>query len=162
MLPQSQQRKKKNSSKVNLTISVVVHAILLGALFYFAARQGFLGEKVKKLTVTFDKKPKPPEKPKEPEKKIEPPKTEPLKVEPPKFVEAPKPSAPAPAAPPTAAPPVAEVPAFEFEGGKTVETSTDPVQLYKGYMEYVLRQKWNRPDNMVDDSYVAEVAVNVD
>jgi hypothetical protein len=162
MLPQSQQRKKKNSSKVNLTISVVVHAILLGALFYFAARQGFLGEKVKKLTVTFDKKPKPPEKPKEPEKKIEPPKTEPLKVEPPKFVEAPKPSAPAPAAPPTVAPPVAEVPAFEFEGGKTVETSTDPVQLYKGYMEYVLRQKWNRPDNMVDDSYVAEVAVNVD
>ena len=36
-------------------------------------------------------------------------------------------------APPTVAPPAAELPSFEFEGGKAVETSSDPVQLYKGY-----------------------------
>ena len=36
------------------------------------------------------------------------------------------------------------------------------MQLYKGYMEYVLRSKWNRPENLADDNYVAEVAVNVD
>jgi TonB C terminal len=36
------------------------------------------------------------------------------------------------------------------------------VQLYKGYLEYTLRSKWNRPDNLPDENYVAEVAVNVD
>jgi hypothetical protein len=56
----------------------------------------------------------------------------------------------------------AELPSFEFGGGKAVETSSDPVQLYKGYMEYVLRQKWNRPDDEADDDFVAEVAVSVD
>jgi TonB family protein len=29
-------------------------------------------------------------------------------------------------------------------------------------LEYQLRSKWNRPENMADDSYVAEVSVNVD
>jgi len=29
-------------------------------------------------------------------------------------------------------------------------------------MEYTLRSKWNRPENMADDKFVAEVAVNVD
>ena len=54
------------------------------------------------------------------------------------------------------------MPSFEFEGGKAVNSESDPVQLYKGYLEYSLRSKWNRPDNMEDDSWVAEVAVNVD
>ena len=64
-------------------------------------------------------------------------------------------------APPTVAPPAAELPSFEFEGGKAVETSSDPVQIYKGYLEYALRSKWNRPDNLADDNYVAEVEVAV-
>jgi TonB family protein len=46
--------------------------------------------------------------------------------------------------------------------GKEVDSENDPVQLYKGYMEYTLRSKWDRPDNLDDDQYVAEVAVNVD
>ncbi|HEU5396221.1 MAG TPA: TonB C-terminal domain-containing protein, partial [Verrucomicrobiae bacterium] len=79
---------------------------------------------------------------------------------PPKVVEAPK-VAPT-VAPPTVAPPAAELPSFDFQGGKSVETSTDPVQLYKGYVEYVLRQKWNRPGNLDDDHYVAEVQMSVD
>ncbi len=74
-------------------------------------------------------------------------------------------AAPSPAtvmAPPTVAPPAAELPSFEFEGGKAVETSSDQVQLYKGAVEYAFRSKWNRPDNIADDSYMAEVEVSVD
>jgi len=161
MLPQSQPRQKKNSSRVNLTISFVFHAVLVGVLLYFAAREGLLGKKIQKISVEMVKE-KPPEKPKEPEKpKIEPPKVETPKVEPPKVAEEPKPVTP-PTAPPVVAPPVAEVPAFEFDGGKAVNSESDPVQLYKGYIEYVLRSKWNRPDNLQDDDYVAEVGVQVD
>ena len=160
MLPQSQPRKKKNSSKVNLTISFVFHAVLVGVLLYFAAREGLLGKKIQKISVTMVKE-KPPEKPKEPEKpKVEQPKVETPKVEQPKVEEA-KPTPP-PETAPVVAPPATEVPSFEFGGGKTVNSESDPVQLYKGYIEYVLRSKWNRPDNMADDDYVAEVQVQVD
>lgn len=142
-------------------ISFAFHAALVLVLLYFAARQGLLGKQLKKITVEMVKE-KPPEKPKEPPK-VEPPKIEPPKVvEAPKVAEAPKVQAPPAAAPPTVAPPAAELPSFEFEGGKTVETSSDPVQLYKGYMEYALRQKWNRPEDAGDESYVAEVEVSVD
>src|SRR5580698_2912767 len=120
MLPQSQPRKKKNSSKVNLTISFVFHAVLVGVLLYFAAREGLLGKKIQKISVEMVKE-KPPEKPKEPEKpKVEPPKVETPK-EPPKVVAETKPAPPV-VAPPVVAPPAAEVPSFEFEGGKTVNS----------------------------------------
>ena len=42
-----------------------------------------------------------------------------------------------------------------------METSSDPVQLYKSAVEYALRSKWNRPDNLKDDDYVAEVNLSV-
>jgi hypothetical protein len=64
-------------------------------------------------------------------------------------------------APPAVAPPSADLPSFEFEGGKAVETSSDVVQVYKGYLEYALRSKWNRPDDRPDDNYVAEVDIAV-
>ena len=83
MLPSSQPRKKRNSSKVNLLISFIFHAVLVLVLAYFAARQGLLGKQLKKISIEMVKE-KPPEKPKEP------PKVEPPKVEPPKVVEAPK------------------------------------------------------------------------
>ena len=158
MIPQSQPKKKKNSSKANLIISAVVHGILVAVLFYFAAKDGLLGKKVQKMTVEMVKKEKPPEPPKP---KVEPPKIEPPKVEPPK-IEAPKTeTVKAPVAVPVIAPP-AELPAMEGFYGKEVDSENDPVQLYKGYMEYTLRSKWDRPDNLDDDQYVAEVAVNVD
>jgi hypothetical protein len=161
MIPQSQPKKKKNSSKVNLTISAVVHGVIVVALIYFAAHEGYLGKKLKEITVYKVEKEKPPEKP--PEKKPEPPKEQPKPVELPKVAEAPKQqAAPPTAAPPVVAPPSADVPSFEFAGGKAVNSESDPVQLYKGYLEYALRSKWNRPDNLPDDNYVAEVAVNVD
>jgi hypothetical protein len=36
------------------------------------------------------------------------------------------------------------------------------VEIYKNALEYAFRSKWNRPDNMADDNYVAEVEVSVD
>jgi hypothetical protein len=163
MLPQSQARKKRNSSKVNLMISFALHALVVVVALYFAARQGLLGKQLKKISIEMVKE-KPPEKPKEPEKpKVEPPKVESPKVmEKPRVMEEAKAAPPPVTAPPSVAPPSAEMPSFEFEGGKAVETSSDPVHLYQSYMEYTLRSKWNRPDNITDDSYVAEVEVSVD
>jgi outer membrane biosynthesis protein TonB len=136
--------------------------VLVGALLYFAAREGLLGKKIQKISVEMVKE-KPPEKPKEPEKpKVEPPKIETPKIEPPKLAEETKPAAPPVTAPPVVAPPNTDVPSFEFEGGKAVNAESDPVQLYRGYVEYTLRSKWNRPDNLPDENYVAEVAVSVD
>ncbi len=162
MIPQSQPKARKNSSKVNLIISAVFHGILVALLFYFAAREGLIGKKLQKIAVELvkEKKPEPP-KPKPEPPKVEPPKVEPPKVEPPKVVEAPK-TAPPVAAPPVVAPAATELPSFDFAGGKTVISESDPVQLYKGYMEYELRSKWNRPEDMDDDNYVAEVQVGVD
>src|ERR1035441_10087764 len=127
MLPQSQARKKRNSSRVNLLISFIFHSLIVLVMFYFAARQGLLGKQMKKIAVEMVKE-KPPEKPKEPEK----PKVEPPKLETPKIVQAPKvedpkatPQAPPPsvaAAPPVFAPPSVDVPSFVFEGGKAVES----------------------------------------
>ena len=161
MPPQSKPRKARNSTRVSLVISFVFHGVLVLVLFYFAAREGLLGKKLNKIAVQMIKE-KPPEKPKEPEPpKIEPPKAEPPKIETPKIVEAPKIQTPPVVAPPVVAPPNGEVPAFEFGGGKAVQTSSDPVQLYKGYMEYVLRQRWSRPEDEADDDFTAEVAVSV-
>ena len=159
MIPQSKPKPPKNSSKANLTISAIVHGLIIVAIIYFAAREGYLGKKVKSILVTkvVEKKP-------EPEKPKEPPKVEPPKVEQPK-VEAPKVAAPKVAptvAPPVVAPAAVDVPSFDFAGGKTVLSESDPVQLYKGYIEYALRSKWNRPENLPDNQYVAEVGVNVD
>jgi outer membrane biosynthesis protein TonB len=159
MLPQTQPRKKRNSSKVNLLISFIFHTLIVLLMVYLAARQGLLGKQLQKISIEMVK---PAEKPKEPEK----PKVEPPKIETPKMVEKPKmeeaKAAPPPTMePPTVAPPATELPSFEFEGGKAVETSSDPVQLYKGVVEYALRSKWQRPENMADDNFVAEVEVSV-
>ena len=161
MLPQTQARKKRNSSKVNFLISFTFHATLALVMLYFAARQGWLGKQAQNLSVELVKKEKPKEKPKEPEKpKEEPPKV----VEPPKPVDTPKPvetvKAPPSVAPPTVAPPAAELPSFVFEGGHAV-ISGDPVDVYKNALEKAFRSKWNRPENMADDTYVAEVQVSV-
>src|SRR5690242_10297947 len=100
-------RRKKNSAKVNLIISAVIHAAVIAVLFVWAAREGILGKKLKEIAVVIVPKEKPPEPPKPPPPpRIEPPKEEPTKLAPPKIVEAPKVMANA-APPPTAAPAVA-------------------------------------------------------
>ena len=168
MLVGTQKRKQRNSPKVNLLISAVFHGVILAALLYFAAREGLLGRQIKKIAIEMIKE-KPPEKPKEPERpkvpKLDVPKVEVAKaaevpkIEPPKEIATPPPAS---AAPPAVAPPAAELPAFAFEGGKTVVTSSDPVQLYKGLLESTLRYNWDRPKDVDDHTYMAEVEVAVD
>ncbi len=167
MLPQTQQRKSRNSSKVNLLISLAFHGVIVIALIYFAARQGLLGKQLRKIAVEMVKE-KTPEKPKEPDK----PKEETPRVEAPKLAAVPKAEpprevsqAPPPSTvetPPAVAPPPVDVGSFVFDGGKAVETSSDPVQIYKGLVEYSLRSRWNRPDDLDDRSFAAEVEVSVD
>ena len=48
-----QRRKKRNSSKINLTISFIFHGAIILAVFFFAAREGILGKKLKQITVTM-------------------------------------------------------------------------------------------------------------
>ena len=163
-----QQRKKTNSSKVNLTISFIFHGILIMVVFFFAAREGMLGKKLKQISVTMtkEKKPEPP-KEKPPEPKVEPPKTEQaaarMNVPPPKVETA---SAPPPAAnlvAPAAAPSAVSLPAFDFnDGAKEVQTISDPNAIYKALVEHSLRSRWNRPEDIADDTYVAEVELSVD
>lgn len=162
MTPQSQSPEEKNSSKINLLVSFIFHAGLAVVILYFAARQGYLGNQMQKITVEIIRQ-KPPEKPKPPAKPpIEVPKVEPPKVAKiPKPVEAPKAATPVATAPPVVAPPAADLPSFDFDGGKSVISSSDPVVLYKGAMELAFRSKWNRPENMADDHYAVEIQVSV-
>lgn len=164
-------RKQKKTSRLSVVISLVFHAILIGGLVFIAAREGILGKELKKIAVTMVPKEKPPEekpKPKEPEPKlpVEEPKPEPLKP----VAAVPQIAQPAntpppvanPVAAPAAAPAAAALPAFDFEGGKAVETASDPNAIYKGYVEYTLRSRWNRPEGIEDATFSAEVELAVD
>lgn len=172
-------RKKRNSTKVNLIFSLVFHVIVIGALFFFAAREGMLGQKLKTIAVQMAPKEKPPEKKPE-EKKPEEPKVEPPKPKPeeppkvtPKVVQATKPPPPTPtvtprpanvAPPPAVVAPPAMVGGFNFTdaSAKTVQSSSDPVLIYKGFVEYALRSKWSRPVGVDDLNFIAEVDVTID
>jgi type IV secretory pathway VirB10-like protein len=160
-------RRKKNSPKVNLVVSGIFHAVVIGVLVFVAAREGMFGKELKKIAVTLAPKEKPPEKPKEikPEPKPETPvqaQTKPAEA--PKLAAQPPPAAtPSGAvAPPSGAPPPVALAAFDFAGGKAVESISDPVALYKGFVEFILRSRWMRPENVADDSYVAEVELHID
>jgi len=162
-------RTNKRTSRLSVVLSLVFHGLIIGALVFIAAREGILGKDLKKIAVTMVPKEKPPEQPKEkpPEPK---PEVAPPKPESPKPVEtvpqiAKTEVAPPPAAAtvtPVAAPAAAALPAFDFEGGKTVETTSDPHVIYKGFVEYTLRSRWNRPEGIADENYVAEVELTVD
>ncbi|MDB6054996.1 MAG: putative TonB-dependent receptor [Verrucomicrobiales bacterium] len=163
-------RKKKNSAKVNLIFSMVFHAALVALLFFWAAREGVLGKKLKEIAVIMVPKEKPPEPPKEkpPEPKIEPPKDDTPKPTPvPQVAQntpPPQNNAPANNAPPAVAPPAAAAADFNFSDGyKAVESTTNaPVAYYKNLVEYSLRSNWVRPENVRDDSYVTEVEIQMD
>ncbi len=167
-------RKQKRASRLSVVISVVFHAIIIGGLVFIAAREGMLGKELKKIAVTMVPKEKPPEeKPKEkpPEEKppVEEPKDEPPPVAQPQEqpritppTATPPPAAAGPVAAPAAAPAAAALPAFDFEGGKAVETVSDPNAIYKGYVEYTLRSRWSRPDGVDDARFVAEVELKLD
>jgi TonB family protein len=162
MLPQSQARKPRNSSRTNLVISLVFHGALVFVALYFAASKGILGRQLQ-MAVTMEHE-KPVAKP--PEKKPEPPKEDPT----PKLTVAPKlttestptPATTASAAPPVMAPPAVDVPSFSFDGGRDVNDA-DPVTIYKNLIEESVRSKWQRPDMAdKDKDFVADVEVSVD
>jgi len=161
-------KKKKNSSKVNLTISTIVHAALIGALVFFAAKEGLLGKKLKQLTVTMVPKEKKPEPPKEklPEPKAEPPKpAESPKTAPqaPKVEQAAAPPPPAGNDAPVAAPPAAIVSGFDFsDGAKANQTISDPNGIYKSMVEHSLKSHWDRDEGVDDSQFAAEVQISVD
>lgn len=174
MVPKTQPRPPRNSTKINLLISLVFHGVIILALFYFAARQGLLGTQLKKIAVELVRE-REPEKAEtepepEPERVLDEPalvaEPTPTPVAPP--LEAPREIASAPpaastvAAPPAVAPPAAQVPAFVFEGGRLVTATSDPVKVYQGLVEYALRSNWNRPLDVADTQFVAEVEVSVD
>jgi len=161
-----QKRKKVNSSKINLIISAVFHSILVACIFYFAAKEGLLGKKLKELTVTMEKvkKPEPP-KEKQPEPKVEQPKTQETKVAVPQpkveTAAAPPPTGNATA--PEAAPAAVALPSFGFgDGAIDVDSINDPNGIYRGLVEHTLRSFWNRPEDLSDDNFVAEVELTVD
>lgn len=161
-------RRKRNSSKVNLTISVVFHSALVLGIFFLAAREGMLGKKLKEITVTMA--------PKEPKKLPEPAKEKPVepKAEPAKQVEAPKLAVAPPPAPvqnaappadstPAVAPAAAALPDMDFsDGAKEVQVVSDPKVIYKGLVEHVLRSHWTKPEDVDDTTFVAEVELNID
>jgi hypothetical protein len=164
-------RKQKRTSRLSVVISALFHALIIGVLAFVAAREGVLGKQLKKIAVTMVPREKPPEKPKEKPSEQKP-QAETTKTEAAKAIAAPAPepagNAAATAPPPVAsvappvAPPAAEVPSFDFEGGRAVETTSDPNLIYKGYLEYTLRSRWNRPGGIGDEQHVAEVVVAVD
>ena len=163
-----QQRKKSNSSKINLTISFIFHGLLILVVFFFAAREGLVGKKLKQLAVTMVPKEKKPEPAKE---KPAEPKPETAKTDQGPKVAVPQPRAEtAAAAPPpvgdtapAVAPPTAILSGMDFsDGAKEVQTVSDPNGLYKALIEHTLRSRWNRPEDIADEAYVAEVELNVD
>lgn len=166
------QRKKKHATQVSLVVSTVFHGLVLAALGFFAAREGYLGKQLRTIAVTMAPKEKPPEpeKPKVPEKPPEPPPEverppetpTPSVQPPPTSLPAAANTAPPPVAPAGAAPPPVGLPSFSFsDGAKAVVTTSDPIQLYKSFVEFSFRSKWIRPEGIDDKSFVAEVEVEV-
>jgi len=168
MPPSQSEPPRRRSFNSGLLVSLVFHIVVIGLLAWFAAREGMLGQPLKQITVRLlpppaPDQPPPPEKPKpEPPKELSapvaqpaPPKTS-LPVPAPIPTPLPEPSAPAPAPAP------AEMPALAFNGGQTVQTETDPAALYRSYLEFSLRSRWNRPTDMADERFMAEIEVAVD
>jgi TonB family protein len=159
------QRRKRSSSKTNLILSFIFHSLLVLGVFYFAARQGVMGDKMKTLVATLEQQ-KPKEQPKPPKEE---PKVEPTKqIEPAKAIATPPPAvqaqttaAPAVEAPPSVAPPTLDA-SFFADGAKAVLEVSDPKLIYKAAVERALRSNWDRPEDMKDDEFTAEVELAID
>ncbi len=169
------QPKAPKVSKLSVAISLTLHGGVLAVLLLVAAHEGVFGKRPARIVVTMIPKPHPIEQP-----------VKPAVEKPDKIVQAPMPvesapiSKPAQQVPPppvnppslqpmtvvpskpSAAPAVANPPVFLFGGGASIESSSDPGVLYKGFLEYSLRSNWRRPANIVDAAYMAEVEVAVD
>ncbi len=156
-------RKKNNSTKVNLAISIAVHGLMVAAGAYWAAHEGVLGKRIQELSVMLVPKEKKPEPAKQEEKKVEPAKVETKSVEQAKASAAPK-VAPPPVVDTSAnvaAPPPA-MPTIDFGDLVAKTDSGDGREAYRQHIENAIRARWSRPDNVPDIGYVAEVNVYID
>lgn len=171
------QRKEQKMSKVSVIVSIALHAGIVALLIYFAAREGMFGKHFKKMAVVMIPREEPPvepppeiPQPKAEEKPAELKSTsEPTPATPPSSERAPPPAAViepvaalAPNIAPPAAPPPAVIPGLFFDGGKNVESSSEPGAVYNSFVEYSLRSNWKRPKNLSDLGFVAEVRVGID
>jgi len=169
MEPDPSKRRKRSSNKVDLIVSLTVHCLVFFFVFIFAAREGVLGTKLHEITVAIVPEEKPPP---EPEKPPPPPVVEPQKEEPkiavastPPLLSPPPPVQTASVPAPVAVAPAPAVPAdFNFsDGAKEVMTGTNgAVLVFKSQVEYKLRSNWERPTDLEDDGYVAEVELSLD
>jgi protein TonB len=158
-----QQRKKVNSSKVNLIVSAIFHGVLVLAVFYFAAKEGYLGKKLRAIVAvrTTEKPPEPP-KQKPPE-----PKPEQAKHEETKTVSAPQPkmdtaAPPPPAVAAAAAPAAVVLPAMSFDEGAIQVATKSKNQIFRDSVQETLLSRWKRPQNIEDDNYYVDVALTID
>jgi TonB family protein len=55
------------------------------------------------------------------------------------------------------------LPSFAFsDGAKEVTSINDPIAIYKALVEHAVRSQWNRPEDMTDDNFAAEVEFTID
>lgn len=146
-----------HDTKKHLAIVAGVHVIVILIAIFFASREGILGKKMKELSVVLVPKPKQEEvqkKPSLPTPQIKIPEAKPIVQEvkePSRLPEASK--------APTVAPTPVDVPSFQFsDGAKDVISSSDPIQLYKGYIERYIHSQWKTPD---DEDKVTDVEITI-
>ena len=161
------QRSKSKKSRASLYLSIVFHIVVGGAVLWLAARGGLLGKKVNEMVAFKVEEEKKVQKPKE-QAKVEPvkPKEEPKEapktaavVPPPSGNVTPPPST---AGTTVAAPAAASTADFDFsDGAKEVKTTSDPIEIYRGSVEYAFRSRWQKPEGMDDSQFAVEVEVGV-
>lgn len=156
--------RKKPTAKTSVVVSVVIHGLIFLAGAYWAAHEGVLGKKLQTLSASIlDKE-------KKPEAKKDEPKEEAKKAEAAQEVKTIKQAAASASTekfiPPPAAADVAAAPPPVMIGGGDFTFNqadlNDPVVHYKQQVETALRAKWERPADILDLAYVAEVEVAID
>jgi len=154
--------KKKNLISSNVIIVIVLHLLFVGGAVFFASKEGMLGKKMQSLTVVLVPKPEP-VKPVTVEKKSE----IPVTSIPNKSVDVPRPAiTDTPKIvneQPSVAPSPSILPSMEFsDGAKEVITISDPIEIYKLYIENYYHSRWNRPDDINDSSFVVKARIDID
>lgn len=160
-------RHKPKQSRLSWLLSLAFHILLVGGLFYFAARQGILGKQMRTLTavaVPEDKKPEV-QKPKE-EVKPTAERREEARVDP---RVAPQQATGNSATPPpaaadatvSAAAPAEPTDMVFDDGAARVKTVTDPIALFSGRVEYAFLSRWDKPEDLDDSQFVAEADVTL-
>jgi TonB family protein len=146
------QRRKRNTAKSNLTLSIILHVILFGFAAWWAANEGMLGKKMQELSVLLVPREKKADKPVEKkaeqkaaeEKKVEETKTTPTKTTATETTA--KTTAPPPPPPPV------------------IDTSTAPPPPPPAVdvVEKALLGRWQKPSEGDDLNYVVEIELALD